>query len=99
MDEPLEIVFPLLLTAAAALVFLWHRHAFIVRIKRDSPRVIKGKVTAAFLDEVMAICREAGIRRGWVGGLWRGKRIVLVFSWHFPPRVRQRLRNLWLLHA
>jgi hypothetical protein len=99
MFDQVEILLPVALFVAAAIVFLWHRHAFIVRIKQDEPRVLKGKVTAAFLHDVMSICHEAGIRRGWLGGLWRGKRIVLVFSWHFPPRVRQRLRNLWLLHA
>jgi hypothetical protein len=99
MEEQLEILIPILLAGAAAAVYVWHRHAFIVRIKHDAPRIVKGKVTAAFLEEVMGICREAGIRRGFVGGLWRGKRIVLVFSWHFPARIRQRLRNLWLLHA
>ncbi len=99
MVNEIEVLLPLLLIGAAAAAYLWHRHAFIVRIKHGAPRMVKGKVTAAFLDEVMDICRESGIRRGWVGGLWRGKRIVLVFSWHFPARVRQRLRNLWLLHA
>ena len=99
MFEQVEVLLPLALFAAAVLAYLWHRHAFIVRVKRGMPRIVKGKVTAAFLDEVTGVCREAGVRRGWVGGLWRSKRIVLVFSWHFPPPVRQRLRNLWLLHA
>ena len=99
MFENVSPVLPLLLIVAAALVYLWQRHAFIVRSKRGIPRIVKGKVTTAFLDEVRHTCDEAGVHRGWVGGLWRGKRIVLVFSWHFPAPVRQRLRNLWLLHA
>jgi hypothetical protein len=98
LAEP-EFWFPILLITAAVLVALWHQHAFIVRLKRSGPRVIKGKVTAAFLDELLEICRSAGVNRGWLGGLRRGKRIVLVFSWHFPAPVRQRLRNLWALHA
>jgi hypothetical protein len=95
----MQVLFPVALIAAAVLVALWHQHAFIVRLKRSGPRVIKGKVTAAFLQEVLEICDSAGVRRGWLAGLRRGKRIVLVFSWHIPAPVRQRLRNLWALHA
>jgi hypothetical protein len=98
MEHQTEALFGLGLLVAAVLLALWHRHAFIVRLKRSGPRVLKGKVTAAFLDEVADTCRETGIRRGWLGGIRRGKRIVLVFSWHFPNPVRQRLRNLWALH-
>jgi hypothetical protein len=99
MTAEIALLFPVALVAAAVLVALWHQHAFIVRLKRSGPRVIKGKVTASFLEEVVDICRTSGVCHGWLGGLRRGKRIVLVFSWHFPTPVRQRLRNLWALHA
>ena len=68
-------------------------------IKRGRPRVLKGKVAGPFLEEVADVCREAGLERGWVGGVRHGKRIVLVFSWHIPASIRQRLRNLWVIHA
>src|SRR5438445_10311731 len=99
MQEVVQILFVPALVVAAVLVALWHRHAFIVRIKRGYPRVFKGKVAGPFLEEVADVCREAGIERGWVAGVRRGKRIMLVFSWHIPTDVQQRLRNLWAIHA
>jgi hypothetical protein len=99
MVETVEILFIPTLALAVVLVALWHRHAFIVRIKRGTPRVVKGKVAGPFLEEVSDVCRASGIQRGWVGGIRRGKRIVLAFSWHFPRPVKQRLRNLWVIHA
>jgi hypothetical protein len=97
--ETIQIFFLFGLLVAAVLVFLWHKHAFILWLRRGTPRRLKGKVTAAFLDEVTTVCREGGVRWGWLGGVRRGKRVVLVFSWHFPSDVRQRLRNLWAIHA
>jgi hypothetical protein len=94
-----QILFAVAVVAAAVLVGLWHRYCFIVRLKAGSPRIVKGVLTAAFLDEVAGVCREAGIRRGWLGGVRRGKRLVLSFSWHFPAPIRQRLRNIWAIHA
>jgi hypothetical protein len=99
MVETIQILLIPAVGIAAVLVALWHRHAFIVGIKRGCPRVVKGKVAGPFLEEVTDVCREAGIQRGWVGGIRQGKRIVLAFSWHFPTPVKQRLRNLWVIHA
>jgi hypothetical protein len=99
MFDNLQILFLPALVVAAVLVALWHRYAFVLRVKRGYPRVVKGKVAGPFLEEVADICRAAGLQRGWVGGVRRGKRIVLVFSWHIPAPVQQRLRNLWVFHA
>jgi hypothetical protein len=99
MPESPAPLLVLALLAAVVLVAWWHRHAFIVRMKHGKPRLLKGKLTAAFLEELAEVCRESGVRHGWLGGIRRGKRISLVFSWHFSAPVRQRLRNLWMLHA
>ena len=99
MLEDIQILFVPALVVAAIVVALWHRYAFVMRVKRGYPRVIKGKVAGPFLEEVADVCREAGLERGWVGGVRNGKRIVLVFSWHIPASIRQRLRNLWVIHA
>ncbi len=99
MPHNVQLLFLPALVIAAALAFLWQRHAFIVWLNRGEPCLLKGKVTRVFIDEVAEICREADVRRGWIGGVRRGKRVVLVFSWHFPAPVRQRLRNLWMRHA
>ena len=73
------------------------RYVFEIRIHRGQPSVRKGKVTRAFLDRVAAVCQEAGVVRGWIGGVRQGRRIALRFSLQFPPGPRQRLRNEWTL--
>jgi Protein of unknown function (DUF3634) len=97
-----EIVTQLVILAAAVgVVFVIAQAAFaarfqfMVKIKRGEPRVVKGKVTIEFLDEIRATCREYGVAAGWIGGMRRGKTIALRFSNNFPPDCQQRLRNTW----
>jgi hypothetical protein len=71
------------------------RYVFEIRIDGGQPRVRKGKVTAAFLDEVAETCQDAGVARGWIGGVADGRRVALRFSRHFPSGLQQRLRNAW----
>jgi hypothetical protein len=75
---------------AAAVV--WHlvrtRYAFVVRIRGGVPRLVKGKVTAAFLQALGQVCTESAIRDGWVRGVCRGQEIGLVFSRHIPPPIQ-----------
>ena len=91
------------LTRALVIAFVawvaWHflqaRFVFQIRIDAGQPRVRRGRVTPAFLGRVAAACKDAGISRGWVGGVPHGRHIVLRFSRNFPPGLRQRLRNEW----
>jgi Protein of unknown function (DUF3634) len=78
-------------------MLLQPRYVFEIRVQGRQPVVRKGKVTAAFLAEVAAVCRESGVASGWVGGVQQGKRVALRFSRHFPPGAQQRLRNGWVL--
>jgi hypothetical protein len=89
---------PIVGLTLVALVAIWYELRFVIFVATPMPRVIKGKVTAAFLHELAEVCQENGVRRGWLGGIRKGRRTVLVFSWHFPRHVRQRLRNLWTIH-
>jgi hypothetical protein len=98
MPYDIDPLFVLLLVVAVVPIGLWLHFTVIVRLRGGVPRVLKGKVSRAFLDAVAQVCRETNIRRGWLGGVRRRKRIELVFSWHFPAPIRQRLRNLWQLH-
>jgi hypothetical protein len=91
-----EILF-LCLVGGIVWMLLQPRYVFEIRVQNGKPVVRKGKVTAAFLAEVAAICRECGVSRGWVGGVMQGKRIALRFSHHFPRSAQQRLRNEWML--
>jgi hypothetical protein len=78
---------------------LWYadrlRYAFVVGIQDGEVRVRRGKVTAAFLDEVRRVCSEHGVRRGWLGGVRQARRIRLDFSASLPLGCRQQLRNVW----
>src|SRR3954449_4220027 len=89
-----------LLGGGVALVWylLQPRYRFVLRIQGDRVRVTRGKVTEAFLADVSDVCRDLGVRRGWIGGVKRGRRILLTFSRRVTPACRQRLRNLWSLH-
>jgi hypothetical protein len=71
------------------------RCAFVVRIAKGQPKAIRGKVTAAFLDQIRETCERHGVRNGTVRGLIRGKRICLGFSRSLPQAGQQQLRNWW----
>jgi hypothetical protein len=73
------------------------RYVFQIRIAGGQPSLRKGKVTAAFLMQVAAVCQECGVGRGWIGGVPHGRRVALRFSRSFPPAAQQRLRNEWAL--
>jgi hypothetical protein len=69
--------------------------AFRIRISKGSLRLAKGTVPRDFLDQASAICRQWNIKRGWIGGVRRERRVTLVFSRSVPPGCRQQIRNLW----
>jgi hypothetical protein len=72
------------------------RYRFVIKIVSGELRVTKGKVRADFLDDIREICRENGVRFGWIAGVMEGKRVALRFSGSFSPSCQQRLRNAWL---
>ena len=71
------------------------RCAFVIQIAQGIPKAVRGKVTAAFLEQVREVCEQHGVRRGMVRGLIRGRRIALGFSASIPLAGQQRLRNWW----
>jgi hypothetical protein len=73
------------------------RPNFVVRIADGVPRVARGKVTAAFLQEIGEVCRRHEVASGEVRGLEHDGRIALAFSGRVPEPCRQQLRNLWNL--
>jgi hypothetical protein len=73
------------------------RCAFVVRIKHGVPRIAKGAVTKAFLQEIGDTCNRHSVRQGVVRGLLKGRRIALGFSRGISPSCQQQLRNLWAL--
>jgi hypothetical protein len=74
---------------------LQQRYVFVISVNGGQPFIRSGKVTKAFLGRVAAVCQEGGVVRGWVGGVLIQGRVALRFSRHFPPGLRQRLRNEW----
>lgn len=73
------------------------RPVFVVRVEDGKARVVRGKVTQAFLQEIGETCDRHGVKRGGVRGVANGSRIALAFSGDIPPSCRQQLRNLWHL--
>jgi hypothetical protein len=71
------------------------RFVFQIRIRDGQPVVRKGKVSLTFLGHIAEVCRDGGVTQGWVGGVQRGRWVMLQFSRNFPPGVRQRVRNAW----
>jgi hypothetical protein len=97
-----DLVGKLVLVALAVGAVWWMlqpRYVFVVRIAGGVPRATSGKVTAAFLEEIGEACAEYKVSRGWIGGVPRGRQVTLTFSRGMPPSCRQRLRNLWAMHA
>ncbi len=92
-----------LLVAGLIVAALWWvmqpHYVFLVQLDARGARLIRGKVTPAFLERFAEVCREAGVAQGWVGGIRRGRRISLGFSRSIPEGCRQQLRNLWLQHG
>lgn len=70
---------------------------FLLRIADGRVRVARGKVAGPMFDEARHICADARLTHGWVRGSRTRRGIVLTFSRHIPPDVRQRFRNVWLL--
>jgi len=94
-------IFNLLIAAVVFGFIYWAiqpRYVFVIRIEDSVARAAKGKVAPAFVSEVSDACSQAGVRRGWVGGVVAsGKRVKLAFSWSIPIGCRQQLRNLWAM--
>lgn len=95
-----DITTPTLAVLAFGALFWFlfqQRYLFVVRIRHGVPRLAKGKVTAAFLQELQSLCAESHVTHGWVGGVRHGKQVRLTFSRDIPGQCQQRLRNLWQL--
>src|SRR5205823_14121653 len=80
---------------AAAWIALQPRCAFVIQIAQGIPKAVRGKVTAALLEQVREVCEQHSVRQGMVRGLVRGRRIALVFSASIPPVGQQLLRTWW----
>jgi hypothetical protein len=81
--------------AVVAWFFFWPHFEFRIRISDGSLRLATGKVTRDFLEQLTAVCRHWDIKRGWIGGVRRGRRLTLSFSRSVPSGCRQQIRNLW----
>jgi len=95
MGEWLAMIVVAGLVAWAIWSVIQPRYLFEIRVDEGQPRVRKGKVTAAFLKRVRAVCQESSVSHGWIRGLRLGRRVALRFSRHFPPGPQQQLRNEW----
>jgi Protein of unknown function (DUF3634) len=90
----LEPLIVLAILAAVAWFILTPQFVFRVRISGGALRLTRGKLTHGLLDQLAPICQEWDIKRGWIGGVRRGRRLTLLFSRSVPPGCRQQIRNL-----
>ena len=77
--------------------FQYAQAAFIVRVRAGSAKVVKGKLTAAFIQELEDVCRQNQIKYVTLRGVRRGRRVALVFSPSIPMSCQQQLRNVWAM--
>jgi hypothetical protein len=96
VDLAFQIIFLGLILGAFWLA-LQPRYVWVVKVQGGVTRVSRGKVTAAFVQQVEDACHRNGVRDGWVGGVRKGGRVSLDFSRGIPPACRQQLRNEWAL--
>lgn len=83
----------------AFLVFMLKRkYVFVIRIEKSEPRLMRGKVFPAFIDEIREVCRTDEIDSGTIKGCQSGRRIRLTFSNNLCPPTCQRIRNIWNLY-
>jgi len=98
MEDFARIAIVAAVVAAIAWLIANGRYVFWVRIRNGVPSAGRGKVAAPFLRDLVDVCGQYPIERGWVGGVRQGGRIQLAFSRSIPEHCRQQLRNLWNLH-
>jgi hypothetical protein len=96
------VEWPLILVLVVLLApVLWFacrgQYVFVVHVAAGKPRVVRGLVTQAFLQEIAEVFGQHGVTRGAVRGAARGRLIALSFSPGVPAACRQRLRNIWAM--
>jgi hypothetical protein len=69
---------------------------FVVQIRQGQPSIRHGRISAAFQEAIVDICRDHQIKSGEIRGLKSNGRFRLAFSSRFPEPARQQLRNYWL---
>jgi hypothetical protein len=95
LNDALLLVLLIAVVGAALWWATTQRSTFVVRLVHGQPRILRGKVTAAFLAEIGDVCRRHGIASGTIRGVVRNDRIALSFSRGFPSTCQQQLRNAW----
>jgi hypothetical protein len=70
---------------------------FVIRVEDGVARLVRGKVTQAFLQQIDETCDRHQVRHAVVRGVANGSRIALAFSGDIPAPCRQQLRNIWNL--
>ena len=82
----------------AFVIILTPKPAFVIVIKAGRPRVKRGKVSKAFVEDCRKLCSEAGISDGIIKGKRKSGRITLWFSQHIPKVNHQQFRNAWNIY-
>ena len=79
-------------------IILMPKPAFVIVIENGRPKVERGKVSKAFVEDCRKLCAEAGIGNGIIKGKRKSGRITLWFSRHIPKVNHQQFRNAWNIY-
>jgi hypothetical protein len=72
---------------------------FSIRIRDGIPRLVRGRVSPAFVTEIGDVLSRHRVRRGTIFGVNKRGMVSLGFSNSIPNSSRQALRNVWTIHA
>ena len=81
------------------LLILWRQPHFVIGIKDQKAKLIKGKAPSGFIRNCEDIAKTAEIHQGLVLGLKRDYGIQLDFSSSIPKVNQQSFRNAWQVHS
>ncbi len=77
---------------------LFNQPVFEVRFKAGEGKLFKGKVTRAFIQECLEVCKMEGLDSISIYGVNSDNGIRLEFSSNIPKSSCQKFRNIWELY-
>lgn len=77
--------------------FFSHR-VFEIKLKKGQAYLVRGKVTGAFINDCLEICKNENLDAVSIFGVSSENGIRLEFSSNVPLACCQKFRNTWELH-
>lgn len=84
--------------AFTALSLAFDDSLFVIRLDDGQPKILKGRVSGAFLSDLADLAAESDLCDGSVRGKTADGYIRLVISKEISANLQQRIRNIWQFH-